>query len=398
MEGKMTEEKIEHILHNAPAPVAPAHLRESLERNIELPEKRSRTRRRRTYWLPALSLAASVVLILGLTVLFWSPAPVAYSLDKTLESIRGATSIAFVVKYRYGPAQPLPEGKGTTSFHPANPFLTTQVMRKVKDGREMSYMVRDSGSKIIVNGPLMLTIGGTTGERRFFLNGAAPLSEIDPDAWFLDLQEQAARGELDFEIADAVNTEGNLEIIIRQRTMEEHEFLRLSVNTESYLPVGMQLVSTAFPDHGPEVVMVEFGDCEFVELDDSLFTIEPTDEELAQYGLVREDLADLPLSTTAIEISGKADSRVFGEISDASGKREIAGLLPMMLVEAPVGDMFIDLRTESGESEPFTVRIGGNELMTKSERIVVFLSKVGSTRGISAVPPDVEDIEAFMKR
>jgi hypothetical protein len=405
----MSEKKIEELLSKAPSPRPPATLLERLEAQMELPEPTAscspgKLPSRLRFWFPALSLAASAAILAIAGVIFFSPSPVAYSFGKTVEALRNTQSVLIVHKFRHGPHQPLKEAalrEGTTNYHPANPFATVEIRSQMRNGREMSH-IHGNGREQIRNGPLGLTVNTETGERDFFLLGSGPRAEssfLHPEDWFLELVEQQRKGEVEFEILDKIDSAGNMQIVIRHRALEDDELIRLWVNVKTYLPIRFQVLSTGFPEFGAEVLMNEFELFDYgVDFDDALFSIEPTDAELEKFGLTRDEIGDLPVGSTSIEIEGDAGVGVRGSVSDGRGRREFAGRFPLRLIEAPEGDMHIDLRTENGERARFEVRIGGGHFMTQTERIVIFMSGDGRTRGISTVPPEVDDIEAFMMR
>ncbi len=400
----MNDKRLEQVLRNAPTPAIPPRLAERLEEVFDQPQESAtgarRSRFKIRYLVPAASLAASFV---ALAVVLFSPAPVAYSFEKSVEAFRNVRSVTVVHKIRSGPPQPQPlpasaGGEGTTTRHPANPFATVEVRRRVVDGREMSHM-RGVGQEVIRNGPLGLKIDTETGERTFFLDGLIGSAEalLDPEDWLLELEEQASRGEVRYEVEEESGSAGNLEVVIRSESLGKSEFIRLWVNAETWLPVRLQVVSTDFPEFGPEVVMNELvlqdADADF---DDEIFEVVPTDAELAQFGLDREELIHLPASATSIEIGGDLGRRVLGTIIEGNRSREMSATLPVVLVESPAGEMFIDLRTEDGEPGSFDVRIGGSRSTIGARRVVIHLGE--EERGVSAVPLDVKDVATFKKR
>jgi hypothetical protein len=262
----------------------------------------------------------------------------------------------------------------STSFHPGNPLVLLDYWFEVDPGDPSRPLLRtvSPDEDVWQQGNRVLIVNHETGARSLKLVNApnrilalleplagmasAPLHEITPS------RDTTADQNHGLWVGEAREADPSIP--------GAQDILRVWLNPATQLPERIQLLSTGFPQVGPEVVMRDYKFSEFnANFPTNTFNFAITDKDLAPMGITRAELDAMDDGAISFEVTGEAGAQVVGTVQDAAGIQQVRGTVPFTFVHDQHGDLTFDLRRVDGTRRRFGVRFNNTDMWTVTSHL-----------------------------
>ena len=388
----LSDSQIADRLTSTPVPVPPADLLADLKRDlrqIQIPPPR--THRRLSFAWPTLRwplTGLAGALCLGLLLLF-QPFGGARSFAGAGDLIRSVRSLHVIQHERSGSPQMVQRDPSqninvwpnfSTSVHPANPLVRTDIHYEVSDQGLAQWLTIRGSERTWNQRNWELYEDSQTGERRFRLNSAQPgLDTVVAPALnslrsqFIPSSQTAASSEPE----PQVDLEGCWVGERRDPGLQLGEHTpdwstRLWYDAATGWIRRMEWMSNDYLTNPGWWV---FKTMEFHPLPETFdrrqFEFEVQDSDLRSLGLTWDELSRLSASAFSIEFTGSTNSNVQILIQEPHRRREINGLLPCVLVHDPSDATEIHLRFTDGLAHSVGARVNGIHMETSGRSLRV---------------------------